>query len=167
MLPWKSLYLLIWLGREKIYYHWFEDDDAIRIFFVDTAPGMIEDTEQVGNNVTVDYDSENRFVSLEIQGPSFLLPCCRLTGDVQDERNDDKKYVCDRHFSPNGNYSPSTDAYDVFFVNDVPSDIQLVDPSVRFVKFYKEPRLKLFKKDGYIYGFRITDASRSVQRPER
>jgi len=64
-----------------VQYRYFPDTDALKLYFIRTVPGLIQNTDFLNDNILVDLDKNERIVVLEIKSVSSLLAC-----DLVDEK---------------------------------------------------------------------------------
>ena len=63
------------LRREDIAYRYYDDVDALKVYFARTYPGLIRESNVVTPNIIVDLDENDKVVVLEVKGASQLLAC--------------------------------------------------------------------------------------------
>ena len=62
----------------------YYDSDDLGIFFVKAGSDMISVSDQVADHIVVDYDDNNKLVSIDINAASDILPPCHFFDTVED-----------------------------------------------------------------------------------
>lgn len=62
-------------ARPNIVFRYYEDNDDLAVYFVKASPGIIDYCEDASDDILVSYDSNNKIVSVDIDGISKILQC--------------------------------------------------------------------------------------------
>ena len=99
-------------ARPNIVFRYYEDTDDLAIYFVKASPGVIDYCEDASDDILVSYDSNDKIVSVDIDGISKILQCHMF--DVREEVDGKPPLTL------NPIYYGDSDTLKIYFVDFIP-----------------------------------------------
>ncbi|CAB4438483.1 unnamed protein product [Rhizophagus irregularis] len=96
-----------------IVFRYYEDTDDLAVYFVKASPGIIDYCEDASDDILVSYDSNDKIVSVDIDGISKILQYHMF--DVKEEVDEKPP------FTLNSVYYQDSDILKVYFIDFIPS----------------------------------------------
>ncbi|POG58372.1 uncharacterized protein OCT59_021832 [Rhizophagus irregularis] len=96
-----------------IVFRYYEDTDDLAVYFVKASPGVIDYCEDTSDDILVSYDSNDKIVSVDIDGISKILQCHMF--DVREEVDGKPPLML------NSIYYRDSDTLKVYFIDFIPS----------------------------------------------
>ncbi|CAB4487742.1 unnamed protein product [Rhizophagus irregularis] len=100
-------------ARPDIVFRYYEDTDDLAVYFVKASPGVIDYCEDTSDDILVSYDSNDKIVSVDIDGISKILQCHMF--DVREEVDGKPPLML------NSIYYRDSDTLKVYFIDFIPS----------------------------------------------
>ncbi|PKC02404.1 hypothetical protein RhiirA5_37171 [Rhizophagus irregularis] len=100
-------------ARPDIVFRYYEDTDDLAVYFVKASPGVIDYCENTSDDILVSYDSNDKIVSVDIDGISKILQCHMF--DVREEVDGKPPLML------NSIYYRDSDTLKVYFIDFIPS----------------------------------------------
>jgi len=83
-------------------YRYSSKVDILKLYFVQASSGIIEESENITDNIIVDYDEKGMMVALEILNASSIIPC--HFDDTQEIVGKKAPFVLSCEYSPDVDY---------------------------------------------------------------
>mmetsp|Transcript_25264 Transcript_25264/g.35396 ORF Transcript_25264/g.35396 Transcript_25264/m.35396 type:complete len:179 (+) Transcript_25264:444-980(+) len=126
-------------------YRYFVDVDALKLYFVRIVPGMVATSDDLDPGLTVDYDTNNKILAVEVQ------TCSKLLVSIPYGKEGMKK----RAMELCAYYDAQQDIFEVFFLFPEALPVRtsrLDDTSIHL----------LYNSDSQIIGLRFLEASKTI-----
>ncbi|RGB22258.1 hypothetical protein C1646_68261 [Rhizophagus diaphanus] len=100
-------------ARPDIVFRYYEDTDNLAVYFVKASPGVIDYCEDASDDILISYDSNDKIVSVDIDGISKILQCHMF--DLREELDGKPPLTL------NSIYYRNSDTLKVYFIDFIPS----------------------------------------------